>query len=209
MSFVVATEGKPAPMGLRERKKAKLRKKIMDTTVNLCRKKGYENTTLEEVVRIVEISQPTFYNYFASKDAVLREFARELLTPMADAQVPAEEEGLSSSEKIRRHYAGVAEWMEMDRPVWRAIILANTFNGTQADGKEAADASHAPLGRIIREGQESGEFTNDFDPDSMLRSLEAIQGLACLQWGEGDEAAFSLKDRLAEGIDFFLRAACA
>lgn len=209
LSSVVATKGKPAPMGLRERKKARLRKKIMDTTVTLCRKRGYENTTLEEVVRIVEISQPTFYNYFASKDAVLREFARELLKPVEDAGVADDEPGLSASERLRRHYAGVAEWMEMDRPVWRAIILANTFTGGQDAGKEAAEAAHVPLEQVMLDGQASGEFTKEFSAHSLRLNLEAIQGLACLMWGEGDEAPFSLKERLAEGIEFFLRAARA
>lgn len=206
---VVATEGKAAPMGLRERKKARMRKKIMDTTVNLCRKRGYENTTLEEVVRIVEVSQPTFYNYFASKDAVLREFARELLRPIEGAEVGGGESGLSASDKLRRHYAGVAEWMEMDRPVWRAIILANTFSGGGAEGKEASEAMHSPLDDVMREGQESGEFTPDFSAESLRLHLEAIQGLTCLQWGEGAEAGFSLQERLAEGLEFFLRGARA
>ena len=46
--------------------------------------------------------------------------------------------------------------------------------------------------------------------DSPRKNLEAIQGLACLQWGEEEEkATFSLKERLAEGIEFFLCAARA
>ena len=108
---MVVTEAKPA-VGLRERKKARLRRKIMDTTVTLCREKGYENTTLEEIVRIVEISQPTFYNYFGSKDAVLREFARELLTPVEGTESPLEDPALSAEEKIRNHYEDISHWME-------------------------------------------------------------------------------------------------
>ena len=42
------------------------------TAVDIVREQGYEKTTVEEIVRRVEISQPTFYHYFASKDAVLR-----------------------------------------------------------------------------------------------------------------------------------------
>ncbi len=210
LPIVAASETKPAPMGLRERKKARLRRNIMDTTVNLCRDRGYENTTLEEIVRLVEISQPTFYNYFASKDAVLREFARDLLRPLEDQPLDEGVADLSASDKIRRHYEGVSEWMALDRPVWRAIILANAFNGARApEQREAAAASSRPLEQILIEGQESGEFTKEFSSDILCKNLEAIQGLACLQWGETEEATFSLKERLTEGLEFFLRAARA
>ena len=182
----------------------------MDTTVDLCRKKGYENATLEEIVRLVEISQPTFYNYFGSKDAVLREFARELLTAVGEEVKNDQDDGLSAADRIRRHYQGVAEWMELDRPVWRAIILANAFNGARAPEQRGAAATLArPIEQMILDGQASGEFTKEFSSDSLRKNLEAVQGLAGLQWGEEEEATFSLKDRLAEGIEFFLRAAAA
>src|SRR5712691_7175954 len=63
--------------GLRERKKARLRQQIVETAVKLFRKRGYEKTRVNDIVRILEISQPTFFRYFPSKDAVLREMERE------------------------------------------------------------------------------------------------------------------------------------
>src|SRR5579864_4686837 len=63
-------------LGLRERKKARLRQQIVETAVRLFRKHGYENTRIEDIVNILEISQPTFFRYFPSKDAVLREVGR-------------------------------------------------------------------------------------------------------------------------------------
>src|ERR1700747_3846640 len=68
----------PAPhmLGLRERKKARLRQQIVETAVRLFRKQGYENTRIEDIVNILEISQPTFFRYFPSKDAVLRDVGK-------------------------------------------------------------------------------------------------------------------------------------
>ncbi len=54
-------------LGLRERKKVKLRQQIIETAIRLFRKQGYENTRVEDVVRILEISQTTFFRYFPSK----------------------------------------------------------------------------------------------------------------------------------------------
>src|SRR5580693_4545052 len=60
-------------VGLRERKKARLRQQIIGTSIKLFRKRGFENTRIEDIVRVLEVSQPTFFRYFSSKDAVLRE----------------------------------------------------------------------------------------------------------------------------------------
>ena len=71
-----ATAEASQELGLRERKKARLRQQIIDTSIRLFRKRGYENTRVEDIVQILEISQPTFFRYFPSKDAVLREVGR-------------------------------------------------------------------------------------------------------------------------------------
>ena len=65
--------GAEAKPGLRERKKARLRQEIIETALRLFRAKGYENTRVEDVVQVLEISQPTFFRYFPTKDAVLYE----------------------------------------------------------------------------------------------------------------------------------------
>src|SRR3984957_10817178 len=62
--------------GLRERKKARLRQQIIDTAIRLFRKQGYEKTRVDDIVKVLEISQPTFFRYFPSKDAVLRDVGK-------------------------------------------------------------------------------------------------------------------------------------
>src|SRR5260370_11063673 len=63
--------------GLRERKKARLRQQIVETALRLFRERGYESTRIEDIVQVLEISQPTFFRYFPSKDAVLREVGKK------------------------------------------------------------------------------------------------------------------------------------
>jgi AcrR family transcriptional regulator len=68
--------GEKEMLGLRERKKARLRQEIIDTAVRLFRKRGYEKTRIYDIVQLLEISQPTFFRYFPTKDAVLGEVGR-------------------------------------------------------------------------------------------------------------------------------------
>src|SRR5260370_16358953 len=68
--------GKAPKSGLRERKKARLCQQIVETALHLFRQRGYENARIDDIVHTLEISQPTFFRYFPSKDAALRELGR-------------------------------------------------------------------------------------------------------------------------------------
>src|SRR5438876_243399 len=50
----VAGPNSREPLGLRERKKARLRQQIIDTSIRLFRKHGYENTRVEDIVQILD-----------------------------------------------------------------------------------------------------------------------------------------------------------
>ncbi|WP_138466522.1 TetR/AcrR family transcriptional regulator [Poseidonocella sp. HB161398] len=57
--------------GLRERKKAATRKRILDCAAQMFRQDGYEASRIEDIAEAAELSVATFYNYFGSKADLL------------------------------------------------------------------------------------------------------------------------------------------
>ncbi|HEX7481457.1 MAG TPA: helix-turn-helix domain-containing protein, partial [Polyangiales bacterium] len=120
-----ATSPSARPAGLRERKKADLKRRLADAAIALIRERGYEATTIDEIVRRVDVSQPTFYKYYPSKDAILREHA---LTGFASLLADELTRTGTIVVRMRRYLRAIAQQMNADRELWYAIAISNAYN---------------------------------------------------------------------------------
>src|SRR6266480_4318131 len=80
-------------MGLRERKKLRTREQLTDAAFRLFTERGFDATTIEDIVEQVEVSPRTFFRYFDSKEDVVIGFFDDMgleLRAMLEAR-PAEE----------------------------------------------------------------------------------------------------------------------
>jgi AcrR family transcriptional regulator len=95
-------------LGLRERKKQRTRQLIADTAARLFAERGYEHVAVSDVARAAEVSEPTVYNYFPTKERLVLDRDEEIsdhLTQLIKARAP----GVSPAGAIRQEALGFLE----------------------------------------------------------------------------------------------------
>ena len=91
------------PVGLgpdrRQRKKQLTRDALTDAAMRLFEAQGYEHTAIHEVTDAVDVSERTFFRYFASKEDLALSFVRDRMTVFAQALAarPPQEEPLTAA----------------------------------------------------------------------------------------------------------------
>jgi AcrR family transcriptional regulator len=195
-------------LGLRERKKARLRQQIIDTSIRLFRKRGYESTRVDDIVQVLEISQPTFFRYFPSKDAVLREVGRRGFNCIKEHLETELSSDATTAERLQRMYEDMAREVESDRPLWRAIVLSGAMDPVRSPQMRRADEiACALLKAVLQEGQKRGEVTKKFPPAHLAEFMEGLYTTVVRRWAVDLSGPHSLSDRVRSAVAFFLEGA--
>src|ERR1700756_886012 len=192
--------------GLRERKKARLRQQIIETAIRLFRKQGYEKTRIDDIVKILEISQPTFFRYFPSKDAVLRDVGKRGFECIAERLKSELSTKANTAERLHRLYHAMAVEAETDRPLWKAVVLSGAMDPVRSPevrGLEGVAISR--LREILAQGQERGEITSAFPVVHLAEFMEALYHTVVRQWTVDLTGPHKLTERVDSAVEFFLR----
>src|SRR5580700_1572771 len=192
--------------GLRERKKARLRQQIIETAIRLFRKQGYEKTRIDDIVKILEISQPTFFRYFPSKDAVLRDVGKRGFECIAERLKSELSTKANTAERLHRLYHAMALEAEADRPLWKAVVLSGAMYPVRSPEVRGLEGVAISLLReILAQGQERGEITSIFPVVHLAEFMEALYHTVVRQWTVDLTGPHKLTERVDSAVEFFLR----
>jgi AcrR family transcriptional regulator len=100
------------PLGLRERKKIKLRRSVQREALRLFAEQGYEDTTVEQIAGAADISTTTFYRYFPTKEDVVLD---DDYDPIVEHIIGGRDDGEPLVTTVRTAIAAVAAAVEAER----------------------------------------------------------------------------------------------
>ena len=111
------------------------KQELIDTAERLFLEKGYEQTTVADIVRAIEVAQGTFYYYFSSKE--------EILEAIIEKDIAALEENVRQI--MNREDANAA---------LKLNDIVNSIIGISASRKEIMDYLHEESNAVMHEKME-------------------------------------------------------
>jgi AcrR family transcriptional regulator len=136
------------------------RDRVLEAAVDLFATQGFDATSVAQVIDRAGLTKGGFYHHFASKDALLYEVYGDLITRQLAAMDEILARGLSSAEALRALIVDLVE--STAGSAQRALVfwreLHRLGDARTAEYRQARRRYHEAVQRLIRQGQEAGDF---------------------------------------------------
>jgi TetR/AcrR family fatty acid metabolism transcriptional regulator len=141
------------------------RRQILEAAVRAFARKGYHACRVGEIAEEAGVAYGLVYHYFGSKEEVLQTIFRDTWTQMLARISELEAEGDPAGEQVRKVTALILRTWIRDPDLVRVLVREVTRSPEQLQ-QQIDEIGHAyeALERIVRRGQESGEFRREIDP---------------------------------------------
>lgn len=186
--------------------------RIVEAAQRLFFGRGYETTSIAEIIKAVDIAKGTFYHHFGSKvellDEIVARFTRELLgavEPIVD------DPELTAVEKLRAFFVRGFAWKVADADRFYALLRAiyaeeNLLFRMKVTERTISIVSPL-LSAMVRQGVEEGSFDTpipDRAGELALRLSTALSGRSAALFLElrEDPSAADRIDALSRDIEY-------
>jgi AcrR family transcriptional regulator len=182
-------------------KEAELRRnEILDAAQHLFYSKGYDETSIQEIIDAVGIAKGTFYHHFESKQELLDNLIDRMFSHvLAPLEVMVDEGTDNAIEKLQKLYLDIGIWKTENKEFFYDLVKAfhrpENLTLRYAARNEAYKRMTPLLTRIIQQGIDEGLFNTDYPEEigkvilGMGTDLSHQTGELLLQVSENPQAA--------------------
>jgi AcrR family transcriptional regulator len=194
----------PAPVeaGRRQRRREETIGKLFIAAMDLFARKGFTQTTVEEITRTADVGKGTFFNYFPSKEHILGYFVSQQHGTIQRHLLLAREQSTTSEELLTSLARDLIKVPGKSPQMARSLIAAFLGN------KEVREyivremlVGRKMVAEIISLGQTRGEFREELAPLEMARVFQHVLLGAVLLWAV--DPVSSLKKQFGNTIRIF------
>jgi AcrR family transcriptional regulator len=168
--------------GRRARKRRELRERIQHAAQALFLEVGFDNVTVEQVAERADVSRATFFNYYSSKAALLRELADKLTDELHRRLDAKRDEATSTEDQIRDLFLQTTEAVRKTRRLSQDLFL-ESLRTTEADESRGEHrVVRLSYKSIVAAGQARGDVDPAFDPDFLAEMIAGTLAAVIGNW---------------------------
>ena len=187
--------------GRRESAKFERKERLSAAALTLFRSQGYESTTVDQIARRAGLAKGTFFNYFPTKDAILRYLGTREVGRLGAASLSTGDN--SALGKLRHVMYALGTSLEKDHDLVGLIFRRGISVPELLAGNAGGFSLQPTTSLLIRQAQRAGELNRDLDPDMLAAALDALYLQQMVRWCESARS-YPLAERLVRIVDLLL-----
>lgn len=146
------------------------REQILAAARKVFREKGYDGTTVSNIVEEAGVAQGTFYLYFPSKKAAVLALAQMLTEEGAKRLAAVVDSKMTFEERLRMLVKVVFDFGRRNPDICRLIHMGTESLAHEVHQSKGALTMDKVVAEMFRQAAETGEL-EDMDPDIAARIL--------------------------------------
>jgi AcrR family transcriptional regulator len=184
----------------RERRSAEIRERLFRAALDLFARKGFAETTVEDITNAADVGKGTFFNYFPSKDHILIAFGEMQLAKLEASIENARLSNVAMQDFLRSLGARMTEEPTRNpaiiRTLFQAFLSTTPVRQAMVDLQKRAHALHT---QIVQLGQERGEIRKDLPAAEIAQVFRQTVFGTLLLWSLYGDA--TLHSRMEAAFD--------
>lgn len=187
-----------------ERKKKKTRQKIIEVALDLFQRRGFGNTTMEQIAETADIARKTLYNHFPVKEAIVDEYVKVISKELAQETLDNLQNLPDTKTRLIAALDKAYAWVETN-PEITGICLGYRLKCMSLGSGDCSGETGTKIimTEIIRQGQQAGEIRRDVSVELMVNQLNISRCVIVLNWLK-DPSRFELRKEMAKIVDLFM-----
>ena len=182
----------------RERKKIHSKRVILEAAVKCFGKKGFQDTSIAEIMNEADLGIGTFYNYFESKEDILKCLLGGIVDELREAMEQLTQQKLPAAAVLEKMVVLTAQLLDDNRFVLPLFLSAANRSALPEGGGHpgGAPAFKTIFAHIIQQGQDTGEFRQDIPAGiitEMFHSMFQAASFSSLDLSFTDNVRFKLR----------------
>jgi len=173
--------------GLREKKKEQTRSAILKAALHLFSKKGYDNTSIDELARLAGVGKGTIYTYFQSKSEIFLAFCEEQLQFVYQELADKSDPDAPLINQLMTIFTGEFQFVSRNKEFGRILMRETIFPKELTDdrSREIDNKYIDLLVPILKKAQQRGELRTDLELTLVTGHLYALYIMTVSAWYMG------------------------
>lgn len=185
-----------------------MKDRIKAQSISLFERKGFSETSIQDIVEALNVTKGTFYYYYSSKEQLLMDIHKEYIDDLLQRQKKIIGSGVSQKDKLKGIIHLLISDIERNGDSGKVFFreMRHLTEDNAADIKKRREQFRLTIEEIIRQGVQTGEFRKQLRSDMTALAVLGITNWT-YQWfnahGElaADELAEIYSSIVLEGIN--------